>query len=150
MHYPSIYVFVILVHVSTLHLWLLLTRNHLGEHMFSRTYNFIIFRIACPALATKETNHSHWLVENASQRNSTALTYDTDVIIKCTTGYHLPTGSVTGNPNITQKVKCGSNADWTPAPVDCSLISMNVFENYLTSFPVVKHPLDIKKTFIAC
>ncbi|KAH3724723.1 hypothetical protein DPMN_050546 [Dreissena polymorpha] len=100
--------------------------------MFARIINFITFRIACPALRTKYIDVSHWQLGNATLSNAQAMKYDANVQLKCNEGYWLQNTSTHGNANTTQNVKCGLNRDWTPAK-NCALISMNLFENCLTS-----------------
>jgi len=116
--------------------------------MFSRIINFITFRIACPALDTKHNGGSHWKLGNDSLSNATEMNYDANVQLKCDDGYWLLNTSHHGNPNITQRVKCGLNGDWTPAE-NCSLISMNLFEHCLTSFSILQHPF-IHATDVSC
>jgi len=107
-----------------------------------------MFRIACPAITDRHTERSHWTVDNSTLSDSTARNYNSDVTLTCEDGFWLHDWSSVGKPNTTQTVKCGLTGDWTSAR-DCSTISMNFCENCLASSHVVKHPLNIRKTFIA-
>jgi hypothetical protein len=98
--------------------------------MFAHIINFILFRLACPALHGKHTANSSWHLDNATLSNSSALTYNTRAALKCEAGYWLHDVSSEGKPNTTQMVTCGSSGEWTPAARDCSLISMNFCEIY--------------------
>jgi hypothetical protein len=114
-----------------------MTQHYLGYHMFAHINNIMLFRIVCPALNNKHTATSNWHLDSATLTNSTTLNYSTIAALKCDEGYWLQNGSTEGQPNVDQNVKCGSNGEWTPPAGDCSIISMNLCENCLTSFPVV-------------
>ena len=126
-------------------LWLIIVHMHTCLPEFNY---FIIFRIACLALNTKHANNSHWHSEHPTLSNNTEMDYDTSMPLTCDEGYWLNQSSSHGQPNTSQTVKCGSNGDWT-ADQHCSRISMYLWEDCLTSFSVVKHPLNIRKKFIA-
>ena len=115
-----------------------MTQHYLGYHMFAHIINiFILFRIVCPALNDKHNATSNWHLDNATLSNSTKHRYNTIAALKCDEGYWLQNLSKEGKPNVNQIVTCGSNGEWTPPAGDCSVISMNLFENCLTSFHVV-------------
>ncbi len=139
-----IYTVFILVHVSIQVLWFLTAAHYLGEHMFARIINFIIFRTACPAFNTTHIQNSRWQLDGEMSSHNTASYYNTNATLTCAAGYWLSPPSSEGNPKTTQTVNCGSGGDWTPAPRACSPISKNCCENCLTSFPVFNYPFNIR------
>ena len=145
----SLYVFFCYfsTHVGTRLFKFLITQHYLCELTFARMIKFIIFRIACPALITEHTNTSHWHLDGAELHNDTLMNYDANAPLRCDIGYWLHPWSTSGNPNTTQTLKCGINGTWTPA-ADCSLISMQFWENCLTSLPVIKYLTDVQSLYM--
>ncbi|KAH3724608.1 hypothetical protein DPMN_050429 [Dreissena polymorpha] len=97
--------------------------------MFERTINFVIFRIACPALNNTRTQTSNWHFDTQE------VGHNTNVTLTCAAGFWWQPSSLSGHPNTTNTVNCGSDGNWTPSLKDCVSISMNILRELFDIVP---------------
>ncbi|XP_052244672.1 uncharacterized protein DDB_G0290587-like [Dreissena polymorpha] len=68
---------------------------------------------ACPDLNNTRTQTSNWHFDTQ------AVGHNTNVTLTCSAGYWWQPPSLSGHPNTTKTVNCGSDGNWTPTLKDC-------------------------------